>query len=65
MASNFWEDIEERIEASIASVQQALGKGAAEDYPAYREDVGRIRGLRSALQELNDLRRKYTEDHDE
>lgn len=37
--------LDDEIEKSVG----ALGEGVAADYPAYREQVGRIRGLRDAL----------------
>lgn len=65
MASSVFEEISEHIDKEIGSVELALGKGSADDYPTYREEVGRIRGLRTAQRILDDLQRKYTDDHDE
>lgn len=65
MASNVWEDIIEHIEEQVRDIERALGKGGPADYPTYREEVGRIRGLRSAIHVLEDLQRKYMDDHNE
>ena len=48
MASTVWEDLRNTLSMEIGRIELNLGKGVAKDYPAYREDVGRIRGLRSA-----------------
>jgi len=40
------------------SLLESLGGGAAQDYPAYREMCGQIRGLLYAQSLINDLVRK-------
>ena len=65
MASSALEELTEEFERHIGDIELALGKGSVEDYPAYREEVGRIRGLRTAIRIVDDLQRRYTEDHDE
>ena len=47
------------------SVVDALSSGAATDYAEYREMVGRIRGLRSAIKDTADLARNHMELDDE
>lgn len=41
--------LEERIIKAVDSMAMSLASGEASDYPAYRESVGYIRGLREAL----------------
>lgn len=47
------------------SIYESLGAGGAQDYPAYREMCGQIRGLLYAQSLLNDLVRKLERDDDE
>lgn len=49
MRSRFQELLHRACEEEISKYQQSLGEGAADDYPAYREMVGLIKGLRGAL----------------
>lgn len=43
----------------------ALASGAVKDYAEYRELVGRIRGLRLAISETQDLLRNFEDLEDE
>ena len=43
----------------------SLGAGGAQDYPAYREMCGQIRGLLYAQSLINDLVRKLERNDDE
>ena len=47
------------------NVQESIGAGAAQDYPAYREMCGQIRGLTYAQNLINDLVRKLERNDDD
>lgn len=53
------------LELRAASIEQDVARGAVPDWPAYREKVGEVRGLRRAaemVKELNDKLFKEEED---
>lgn len=52
--------LEERIEEYILTLSSQLGSGAAVDYPAYRQAVGQLQGLRDALKISEDLDREIS-----
>lgn len=47
------------------NLSESLGAGGAQDYPAYREMCGQIRGLLYAQSLINDLVRKLERNDDE
>lgn len=47
------------------NVQESIGAGAAQDYPAYREMCGQIRGLMYAQNLIHDLVRKLERNDDD
>jgi len=47
------------------SSEEFLHSGAAKDFAEYREVCGVLRGLDTALREVNDLSRNYMEDADD
>lgn len=53
--------VEEQVELNI----EALVRGSSQDYAAYRELCGVIRGLQTAQREIADLVRKLKEADDE
>lgn len=53
--------LREDLEGAIASRKEALALGAVNDYADYRQLVGVITGLTSALDRLKDLQ-KYEEE---
>jgi hypothetical protein len=55
----------EKFEEDVASSAQFLTAGGATDFPAYKEVVGRIRGLQLAIQTTKDLQRHHLEDQDD
>lgn len=50
--------ISEHIEQRRQSLSESLGSGSAQDYPAYREVCGQIRGLLFAQSIVNDLEQR-------
>jgi len=65
MATTVLDVLKERIEADKASALQFLGGGGAKDFSMYKETTGLIRGLTTAIRELQDLSRNYMEDEDD
>jgi hypothetical protein len=55
----------EKHEEDVASSTQFLVGGGAKDFAEYREVVGRIRGLRLAIQTTKDLLRSMEDNEDE
>lgn len=51
--------LKEKIEDKINASQEFLSSGGAKDFPEYREVCGLIRGLGSALREVEDLSRNH------
>lgn len=66
MAKSIIEVVIEAIQNDIASTTEFLISGSVKDHAEYREAVGRIRGLRLAVQSIKDLMRANEyEDDDE
>lgn len=61
MAKSIFEVINEEITVVLGGLEQSVSGGRAEDYPAYREMVGRIQALRSIRQYVNELSRNFME----
>lgn len=64
MSETVFSVLNEKLEKEIASCEDFITAGKAEDYPAYREVCGKIRALRIAQKITNDLARSYMEDDD-
>ena len=58
------EVISSQITDQIAQIQEFLGTGQAKDYAEYRESCGKIRGLISAKQSVEDLVRNLENSDD-
>lgn len=65
MAKTVFDVLVEKYEEDVSSSTQFLGSGGAKTYEEYKEVVGRIRGLRFAIQTTKDLARSQMEDDDE
>ena len=65
MAKTVYDVLIEKHEEDVASSTQFLVGGGAKDFAAYREVVGRIRGLRLAIQTTKDLLRSMEDNEDE
>jgi len=65
MAKTLFEVLEDKIDALIEPAKNAAITGAAEDFAAYRDLCGFIRGLNSAKMEIKDLADNYGEKEDE
>jgi hypothetical protein len=48
----------QQIEERKLGLSESLGSGSAQDYPAYREVCGQIRGLLFAQSIINDLEQR-------
>lgn len=57
--------VREKIEEDIASSADFLASGGAKTHDEYREVVGRIRGLRLALQTVMDLAKNLMDSDDD
>ncbi len=65
MAKTVFEVLVEKITDQKRSSEDFIQSGAAKDYAAYREVCGVLRGLDTALREINDLSRIHMENqHD-
>ena len=58
MERKILEHLNSKLEEQRTNLVESLGDGVANDYPAYRELCGVIRGLLTAQREINDLVRK-------
>ncbi len=65
MAKTIIQVVIEAMENDIASTTEFLIGGAAKDFAEYREAVGRIRGLRLAVQAIQDLLRSQLHEDDD
>ncbi len=65
MAKTVFDVLIEKFEEDIASSADFLINGGAKDYAEYREVVGRVRGLRLAVQSTKDLSRSQDEEDDD
>lgn len=57
MAKSIIQVVIEAMDNDIASTTEFLISGSVKDFAEYREAVGRIRGLRLAVQAIKDLMR--------
>ena len=65
MAKTVFEVLVEKITDQKRSSEEFIRTGAAKDYAAYKEVCGVLRGLDTALREINDLSRIHMENqHD-
>ena len=65
MAKTVFEVLVEKITDQKRSSEDFIQSGGAKDYAAYREVCGVLRGLDTALREINDLSRNYMEETDD
>lgn len=65
MAKTVFDVLLEKISEDKESAQQHLVGGGAQDFAAYREVVGVIRGLDSCRNHIEDLAKNYLESDDE
>lgn len=65
MAKTVFDVLIEKIDEDKQSAQQFLGGGGAQDFAAYKEVVGVIRGLDSCRNHIEDLAKNYLESDDE
>jgi hypothetical protein len=62
MAKSIYAVLTDNFEEEIASSATFLENGGCKSYDEYREVVGRIRGLRLAIQHVKDLMRAQIEE---
>ncbi len=65
MAKTVFEVLVEKITDQKRSSEEFIRTGAAKDYAAYKEICGVLRGLDTALREINDLSRIHMENQDD
>jgi hypothetical protein len=53
------------LEEHLKVLQDGIMRGACEDYAAYRDKVGEIRGIRFAMDYIVEARKRLGEDGDE
>jgi hypothetical protein len=65
MAKTVFDVLKEKLTEQKRSSEEFIQSGAAKDFAEYREVCGVLRGLDTALREINDLSRNYMEDADD
>jgi hypothetical protein len=65
MAKTVFDVLKDRFTEQKRSSEEFIQSGAAKDFAEYREVCGVLRGLDTALREINDLSRNYMEDEDD
>ena len=65
MAKTVFDVLKEKLTEQKRSSEEFIHSGAAKDFAEYREVCGVLRGLDTALREINDLSRNYMEDADD
>ena len=65
MAKTVFDVLTDKLTDHKRSSEELLHSGAAKDFSEYREVCGVLRGLDTALREVNDLSRNYMEDADD
>jgi len=65
MAKTVFDVLNDKLQEQVRSCEESLVSGAAKDYAQYREVCGVIRGLTSAIREIEDLSRNYMDDDDD
>jgi hypothetical protein len=64
MAKTVFDVLVDKHEEDISSATEFLVTGKADSFEKYRELVGRIQGLRLAIQTTKDLSRNFMEEED-
>lgn len=57
--------LERSLKDMLNRRKESLLGGSPPDYPAYREQVGEIRGIQFAIDELIQVREKHTDEDEE
>ena len=65
MAKTVFDVLKEKLTEQKRSSEEFIQSGAAKDFAEYREVCGVLRGLDTALREINDLSRNYMDDEDD
>jgi hypothetical protein len=65
MAKTVFDVLADKLTDHKKSSEEFLNSGGCKDFAEYREVCGVIRGLDTALREINDLSRNYMEDEDD
>ena len=65
MAKTVFDVLKEKLTEQKRSSEEFIQSGAAKDFAEYREVCGVLRGLDTALREINDLSRSYSWDDED
>tara|TARA_B110001454_G_scaffold109812_1_gene103153 strand:- start:564 stop:764 length:201 start_codon:yes stop_codon:yes gene_type:complete len=65
MAKTVFDVLKEKLTAHKGASEEFIQSGAAKDFAEYREVCGVLRGLDTALREINDLSRSYSWDDED
>lgn len=65
MAETVFTAIIKELDEQIDKQANVLLMGGVKDYPAYRESVGVVRGLRACRRYVEDLSQHYMDDNDD
>lgn len=65
MAKTIFQVINEKLDGHKEHARDALMSGGAQDFAAYKELCGLIRGLETAQREVADLAKQIMEDNDD
>lgn len=56
--TRFHDLLERKIKEAVQTRSDSIARGQAADYPAYRENVGWLQGMRDALALADDLEKE-------
>lgn len=62
---NYTEALEDHIQRLIEERSEAVAKGVAADFAEYQSRCGEIRGLKRALEDIPEIRRRFIESDDD
>ena len=65
MPKTVFDVLKDKLQESVDSCEESLVSGAAKDYAQYREVCGVIRGLTTAIREIEDLSRNFLDDEND
>jgi hypothetical protein len=55
LASEFSRQLVKRLKDEAVAIENAVMTGVCEDYPSYRYEIGRVRGILFAIETLEEM----------
>lgn len=65
MSNTIFDVVIEKIEAQAAPVRYSVATGGAKDFAGYKDMVGFLRGLETAIREVKDLAESHRNGEDD